>query len=201
MTGPHRKYDPHQNYTHYVQQHAGSKVKLDFHAYTAEHSASRLNADATDLGAEVKKIEAAPGAAFGLSALGQQVQHEATLAHGKLKGAVHLLAQALESYSTAVTTAKKTIIDADGDVDTSMSSIQSTLAAGDAKAQTPTAAAPTVKDAPPAPTDPGPTPPGPDSSQPTSSVPTSPFLPPPPVAFGPSPALQQIIDQLNQGGE
>lgn len=213
MTGPHDNYDPHKNYTHWLQQHPGAKTKLDFHAYSATHSANELNSDATELGTGAKKIAGAPENAFGLSPLGQKVHQEVLLAHGKLQGAVDLLAKAMESYSTAVITAKKTMLDADGDVDTSMTTITKRLDAGDANAQTPIAAAPTPKDGPPPQTDPSATPPsgsgsGSPASSSTASATSTPFNPAAAFLdhdmFGPTftnPSVQQFIDQLNQGGE
>lgn len=202
MTGHGQKYDPRTNYTHYVQQthhdpETRSAKTLDFHQFTADHSANRLNADASDLGAEVKRIVAPPDA-FGISPLGESVRHHAALAHGKLKGAVELLSKAMESYSTAVTTASKTLLDADGNVSTSMSAIKQGFATGNTNAATPTAAAPVVKDAPP----PTPDPSGTDS--PTANAlttnPAAPFLNQQPLPmFSVSPELQQLINQLQEG--
>jgi len=219
MTGQGKdKYDVNANYTTYVRnQHrlemanpdiSGATV-LDFDDYTAQNSASRLGADASDLSTEVSNIHAAPSGVFGLSSLGQQVQQEADLAHGKLKGAVDLLASAMDSYSSAVTAAKKTFIDTDSGVRTSMTAIQQKFNAADADVTTPTGAAPDMKDKPSA--DPNTATPAqatPDhSAGSTTPVPapasgTQPAFPPfTPLTSSPTFTLPGLLQPPTDGGE
>lgn len=102
-----------------------AEINLEVNEYVALQVANALADDADAIKGEPPAVT--PAGAFGGASIATELQGHVEKAHTHVIDTLHAMSQGVHGYSQAVSTARKTVLDADDDSNKAISGVDSTL--------------------------------------------------------------------------